>query len=201
MRSWLIIAALALSLFAGCKKRQAPPPTPVTLPPPIVPSQEPVVVAPSVKPAAPGVPTQAPPPEIVPAKPGPLGPPPAPAAKPVRRVRTPRRPPPAPVSPAPPPPQEKPESPPSRPPQLGELLDQTAAGRYRQQYETSLASARESLESVAARELNPAQANTAARIRSFIQESEKLHETDIRSAAQLASRAASLGRDLVSSLK
>ncbi|MBA3976469.1 MAG: hypothetical protein C0504_19855, partial [Candidatus Solibacter sp.] len=95
---------------------------------------------------------------------------------------------------------QKPESPPARPPQLGELLDQSQTGRYRQLYESSLASARASLETAAGRALNRSQSTTAARIRGFIQESEKLLQSDIRAAAELAGRAASLGRDLVSSL-
>lgn len=201
MRHWLIIAAIALSLLAGCRKKQPHPSPPVTLPPPIVPSQTPVVEPPTVKPAPPAVPSEKPPPEIVPEKPEKIAPPPAPARKPARRSRTPRRTQPAPPATPPAAQSEKPEIPAGRPPQLGELLDETVSGRYRQQYESSLVSARAALETAASRTLDRSQSTAAARIRSFIMEAEKLHKTDVRAAAQLASRAASLGRDLVNSLK
>lgn len=201
MRRWLIIAAITVSLLAGCRKKQAPPPPPVTLPPPIVPSQTPVVEPPAVRPVPPAIPEETPPTEMVPGKPERIAPPPAPPVKPARRVRTPRRAQPAPPATPPAPQPDKAETPPAKPPQLGELLGETETGRYRQQYESYSASARASLETIAGRTLNRSQADTAARVTSFVQEAQKLRETDIRAAAQLASRAASLGRDLVNSLK
>ena len=201
MKHWLVIAAVALSLLAGCKKKPPPAPPPVTLPPPIVPSQTPVVEAPPVKPAPPSVPGETPPAEIVPESPDKIAPPPATPKKPARRSRTVRRPQPAPPATTPAPQPGKAETPPAKPPQLGELLDETEAGRYRQQFESSLASARASIETASRSQLSRDQSVTAARIRSFIQESMKLRQSDIRAAAQLASRAASLGRDLVNSIK
>ena len=200
MRRWFIIAAVAVSLLAGCRKKQPPPPPPVTLPPPIVPSQTPVVEPPAVRPAPPSVPEQTPPAEIVPGTPERIAPPPAPPRRPARRPTTPRRAQSAPASTTPAPQPGKAEAPPAKPPQLGEILGETETGRYRQQYESSSAAARASLETVAGRTLSRSQAVTAARVRSFLQESEKLRETDIRAAAQLAARAASLARDLVNSL-
>jgi len=97
--------------------------------------------------------------------------------------------------------EEKAETPPAKPPQLGELLGEGQRERYQQQYEASLASARGSLAFAEGRDLSRSQADTAARVRGFIQEAEKLRSSDIRTALQLAQRAASLGRDLQNSLR
>ncbi len=202
MRRTLVFVLLLLALPGGCRKKQAPAGPPVTLPPPIQPRQTPVVEAPSVQPVEPAVPRQAPPEEIVPLKPEEIAPPPAPKKPPVRRTRTPRRNQPAPPPAAPAPvPAEKVETPPSKPPQLGELLDEGQRERYRQQYDASLGSARASLAAAEGRDLNRSQADTAARVRGFIQEAEKIRSSDIRTAAQLALRASSLGRDLQNSLR
>jgi hypothetical protein len=209
----LLPLLLFIALLGGCRKKQPPPPPPpVTLPPPIQPSQTPVVEAPAVPPQTPAVPQQAPPSGIVTAKPGKIAPPPTPPKKqPAKPSRAQRRNPPqdkpaATTAAAPPaaPVQwaaEKPETPPAKQPQFGELLDDAQRGQYQQQYESSLAAARASLAAVAGGKLNPTQTDTAGRIRGFILEAEKLHASDIRTAAQLAARAASLARDLESSLK
>ncbi|HPT27900.1 MAG TPA: hypothetical protein PLZ95_15895, partial [Bryobacteraceae bacterium] len=99
------------------------------------------------------------------------------------------------------PPPEKTDTPPAKPPQFGELLDEGQRDQYKQQYESSLSSARASLAAVSGAKLNGAQADTAERVRGFILEAEKIHSADIRTAAQLAQRAASLGRDLQNSVK
>ncbi len=202
MRRTLVFGLLLLALLAGCKKKQPPMGPPVTLPPPIQPRQTPVVEAPSVQPQAPAVPHQAPPEEIVPVEPEEIAPPPAPKKQPVRRTRAPRQNQPVQPPPAPAPArEEKAETPPAKPPQLGELLGEGQRERYQQQYEASLASARGSLAVAEGRDLSRSQADTAARVRGFIQEAEKLRSSDIRTALQLAQRAASLGRDLQNSLR
>lgn len=201
MRRTLLLGLLLLALLGGCRKKQTPTAPPVTLPPPIQPRQTPVVEAPKVQPQTPSVPQQAPPEEIVPTEPEEIAPPPAPAKQPARKARTPRRN--QPAAPAPPAvPEEKTETPPpAKPPQLGELLDEEQRELYQQQYAASLASARAALAAIEGRNLSPAQADAAARVRGFIQEAEKMKASDIRTAAQLALRASSLGRDLQNSLK
>jgi hypothetical protein len=147
------------------------------------------------------VPQQAPPEEIVPPKPEEIAPPPAPTKKPARKARTPRRNQPAAQAPAVVPEEKTETPPPVKAPQLGELLGEEQRERYLQQYAASLGSARAALASIEGRSLSRSQADAAARVRGFIQEAEKLKASDIRTAAQLALRASSLGRDLQSSLK
>lgn len=194
---------MLVALLGGCKKKQPPMGPPVTLPPPIQPRQTPVVEAPSVQPPVPAVPQQSPPPDVVPLKPEEIAPPPAPAKQPVRRTRVPRRIQPAAPAAAAAAPEEKTDTPPppAKPPQLGELLGEGQRERYQQECDAALGSARTALGAADGRNLNRSQADTLARIRGFIEEAEKIRSSDIRTAVQLAQRAASLGRDLQNSLR
>jgi hypothetical protein len=206
MKRALLVVLLLLTLLGGCRKKQpAPPLPPVTLPPPIEPSKTPVVEAPAVQPQAPAVPLKTPPEEIVPQEPGKISPPPAPAAKPQPRSRSPRRSQPATQAATPSTtPAEKSAANPApataKVPQFGELLDDNQRNQYQQQYESAIAAARSSLAAISGVQLTRAQTNTAERVRGFIAEAEKMQSADIRTAAQLALRAASLGRDLRSSI-
>jgi hypothetical protein len=91
--------------------------------------------------------------------------------------------------------------PPAKLPQLGELLGEEQREHYQQQYAASLISARTALAALEGRNLSRSQEDAAARVRGFIQEAEKMKASDIRTAAQLALRASSLGRDLQNSLR
>ena len=213
----ILIAALATVLLAGagCKKKQPAPAPPVTLPPPIQQSTKPVVVAPNVEAAPAAVPKQTPPTDIVSPKPNVAPPPETPAKKPAAKPKTTRRgsartaPPQAPpvketpqaVPPQAPPVKETPPAAEAKPPQLGELLDETQRAAYAQQYDESIALAKKSLAAASGSKLNAAQSDAVQRIEGFIKEAEQFRATDIRTASQLAARAASLGRDLQSSLR
>jgi len=195
-RTSLQVLCICAVLVTGCKKRQQPPPgPPPPLPAPVI-SNEPVVEPPKVESQRPGLPQVEPPHEATPQSNIPP-PPEPPKPQPRRAVR------PAPAKPAPeaPPPQVESQPQPESPaPQLGELLGEGQKESYQRNLQASISEAREVLDAAAKRRLSPAQTDTVTRIRSFLKEADSLRETDLRTAVQLAQRAALLARDLRESL-
>jgi hypothetical protein len=207
MRKLLLPLLLSLVLLTGCPFQRKPQPGPTPqLPPPRDPVVTPPIQVPEVKTEE--EPLEQSPPEV--STPKIVTPP----AQPVKVEEPPprRRPRPAAVKPAPepaPPPAPTPAAPseapssgtPAQAPQLGEVLGDDQRAAYTAQITGALASARQSLESLRGKNLNKAQQDDAARVRGFISQAEALKLSDLRSAAQLARRAALLAEDLASSVQ
>jgi hypothetical protein len=87
------------------------------------------------------------------------------------------------------------------PPQLGELITPAQQTEMNRTIELSMGSARAVLTRLRGRQLTPDQAETAARIRTFVDQAEQARKTDLRSAVQLARRAEVLARDLEVSIR
>jgi hypothetical protein len=187
-------------------------------PAPKKPSKPPVLEAPSTEPAKPGtakVPDVKKPPVVVETPPQELPPPPQPPKpepkKPVKSVRK-TAPKPAPTAPpavtpaqGPPaapaevtPPTPAPETPPAvDAPKLGEVLTPEQRTQVQTDFELSRTEARKALTQVDAHKLNREQSETAARARNFLAQAERLQESDLRTAAQLARRAQLLAQDIL----
>lgn len=196
-RSALAAALCAVVLIGpACRKRApaAPPPPAFQPPPPItpapVPMEEPAAVekqqtpAELPKPPVPSVTEQLPPPPR-PARPRRPAPRPAPA-KPEE------------AAPAPQPAETAPAAP---RPRLGEVLPGDAAAQYARQLEADMAAARQVLNALRGRRLSREQTDLANRIRTFLQQAERIRPRDLAAAAELGRRAALLAQELQRTLR
>lgn len=147
---------------------------------------------PGVEPPAPGLPEEAPPgtpeEEL----------PPAPQPEPQRRRRISRPAPAAPVSAPKPAPVEEPAGP---APQLGEVITPEQRSELRRVFDEASSQAKQSLGKLEGRTLSGERAESVARVRAFLAQAESLLESDLRSAAELARRAALLARDLAGAVR
>jgi hypothetical protein len=192
-REWTqAMLAVALSgMLGGCSLRKKPvPPAPPPLPPAIQPAPPEPVQPPGIEPRAGSLPeAEAPGTTEAALPPAPESP--APTKRPPQR--------PAPARPAP----VEVEAPkaPEPAPQLGEVLTVDRRAELARDFQTAAGEARQDLARLSGLRLSSAQAQSAARIRAFLTQAEGLVETDPRSAAELARRAALLARDLVKSIR
>ena len=174
------------------------------------PTKPPVLEAPSVEIAKPGVakvPEVKQPPVVVEAQPQEVPPPPEPPkAAPKKPARAARKSPgkqpatPAATAPATVPAESVPAPDlgiPADAPKLGEVISPEQRTQVQMAFEISRAEARKALTQLDARKLNHEQSETAARARNFLSQAERLQETDLRTAAQLARRAQLLALDLL----
>ena len=201
-----LILLVALSFGAsGCtwlkRKKPQPAPAPVSAPPVTLPKpaepKPPELPPPQVpQPVPHPVPEETPPVVVLPP------PPHAPKQAPQKRRTPPRKtaapkpePQEAPAEPAPP------QQPVPTPTKLGEMLSPEQAQQYEAALEQDLASARAALAELERRQLNEDQREAMSRVRSFVQQAEEARQSDLRTAAQLARRAALLGKDLLASTK
>jgi hypothetical protein len=196
-REWTqAMLAVALSgMLGGCSLRKKPvPPAPPPLPPAIQPAPPEPVQPPGIDPRVGSLPEE----EAPGMAEAPLPPAPKPPAPPKRRSRRPA----AVARPAPAEPAEVEAPKTSEPsPQLGEVLTVDRRAELAQSFQTAASEARQDLARLTGRQLSSAQAQSAARIRGFLAQAEGMVETDPRSAAELARRAALLARDLVQSIR
>lgn len=197
MMNWKILALVVVlsGTLSGClfrKKPVTPPPPPPPLPAPIQPAPPDPMPPPRVEPPAPGLPEELPPgtpeEEL----------PPAPKPEPQRRRRN--------VRPAPAAPVNAPKSAPAEEPaapalQLGEVMTPEQRAELRRAFDEGSAQARQLLGKLEGRALTAEQADSAARVKSFLSQAESLLEADPRSAAELARRAALLARDLAGGIR
>lgn len=195
-REWTqaMLAVALTGMLGGCSMRKKPvPAAPPPLPPAIQPAPPEPVQPPEIEPRVDELPVKEAPGTLE----APLPPAPKPPAPPKRRPRRPAAARPAPVEPA-----EAEAAKPSEPaPQLGEVLTVDRRAELAQTFQTSAQEARQDLARLSGRRLSNAQAQSAARIRGFLVQAEGMVETDPRSAAELARRAALLARDLVKSIR
>jgi len=189
-----LVLAIALCLGAGgCSLFKKAPPkisAPVSAPPPAVQPVAPPEVQPAPPPAVEPDPLpleSAPKPTAVAPEPAP----PVPAPKPTVR-RNPA---------APPPPPPPPAATPVAPPPLGEIISPSQRRQYESDFSQGVARANAALKQASARTLNAAQHETAARIRTFLNQASAMRDNDISTALQLVRRADLLGQELLSSLK
>jgi outer membrane biosynthesis protein TonB len=195
-----LAAVLALGLFAGgCrfgrKPKAAPPPAP---PPVVAPKAEPSVVEPPPVETARPVPPQAVPAPVPPV----IAPVPQPPAEPKPVRRRPRATPARKPAPAPAVAPESPAAPePQAPPGLGEVLSPEQRRQFDAALDADAAAIRRVLASIQRRTLTRDQTETAARIRSFLAQSEDLRRADLPAAAALARRGTLLARDLEAGLR
>lgn len=125
--------------------------------------------------------------------------PPAPKPEPQPRRRNSR---PAPASAPVNTPKAAPAEEPAAPaPQLGEVMTPGQRAELRRAFDEASAQARQSLSKLEGRALTAEQAESAARVKSFLSQAESLLEADLRSAAELARRAALLARDLAGAIR
>jgi hypothetical protein len=201
MRRTLAVCALAVCVgISGCRKKQ-PPPAPTTLP---VPAPRKAAKPPVLEPPSPDlskpapVPEEKKPPLPVATQPEPQAPPPVPETKPApRRARPAGKPKPVATPPSEVPAAQPPAEPQVEAPKLGEVLTPEQRQQTAQAFEASRTEALQALTLLDKRKLNKEQAETAARARSFLAQAERLQETDLRTAAQLARRALLLTQDLL----
>jgi hypothetical protein len=207
-RPWLLCVVLGLSGVACHKAPPPPAPRPAVIPAPKKPAKPPVLEPPPATEVAKPLPVpdekQPPLPTVVQAEPEP---PPAPAPKPTQRKTKPvAKPKPAPAAAEPPvapqtaPPAVIPE-PAAEAPKLGEVMSEQQRQETLQSYEASRAEARQALEQLSKRKLNREQLDTMARSQNFLAQAERLLPEDLRTAAQLARRAALLAGDLLKELQ
>jgi type IV secretory pathway VirB10-like protein len=214
MKARILAAMMGVALVggaAGCswfkRKKPQPPPAPTQAPAP-APEPAKVVAPPTEQPK----PTELPMPvgvDLPPKLPAGEGPeivqPKTPEApKPAEKKQTTRRRRRAPPKPAPEKSEatvEVPAPAPGSAPTLGEMLPAEEAREYERSITADLESARRALAAAANRTLNRDQTETVERMKSFVDQAEETRRGDLRTAAQLAHRAALLGKDLLESLQ
>lgn len=203
MKRELLTAALACALAtSGCfwkRKAQpapAPPvkPAPQPLPTP-APKPKPVVKEPEVTLPSPPQPE----PTVIRPQLPPKAEPPAEKPKPAPRARrtTPAKPKAeTPPVEAPPKPEPAAEAAGAPEPRLGEVLPDDKRQELLRNVEGMSGEARRVLGALEQRRLTKAQAETAARIRNFLQQADTAKGTDLTAALEFARRASALARDL-----
>ncbi|MBI4873712.1 MAG: hypothetical protein HY822_03655 [Acidobacteria bacterium] len=188
-----LVAGMAL-LSSGCslfrRKPKALPPAP---PPAAVSVPQPELSAPP--PPLPEPPAQAPPAGLPPGPPAPIATPAPKSAPPLKtRRRAPRAPKPVPAETTPSPAAPVPPPPPA--PRLGEVLSAERRSEMNAQLDASVAAARRILGALSGRSLTPAQSQTAARARAFLDQALGLRAADLGTAVELSRRALLLAQDL-----
>ncbi len=187
----LLVLILAALLATGCSKKQKAPPAP---PPPAQQPAPPDLIDP---------PTQTKPRPTVPEEPIPevqepqAAPPPKGPERPTRPSR--RRP----VQTAPKPEQSEPEPQENiqKAPQLAVALSEKERAFYENSFSTMAAETRKAIEEASTRDLAPAQKDDLGRIRGLLAQAEQSRESDIRTSARLAQRAALLSRELLKTIR
>ncbi len=195
-----VVLALVLLLAPSCrpfwkKKAQQLPPTPI---PPAQKSKREKVEAPvPPKIDAPAQPNaQTPPPALeAQSPPEPEPPPPPRRAKRTRRARQPAV---AEEQTASAPPAET--VPPAPQPRLGEILSPEELREHVESFDRSLRETRGMLAQIIKYRLTAEQAQTAARIQTFLRQAEETRRPDLVAAVNLARRAELLAKDLLSQL-
>ena len=184
----LVFFSSGCSIFRRKRAAPSPPPPPVAAPIPEPKASAPIVSAPKVSPPA----LETPPQDVQVAPPPP---PPPETPKPKPRRRFPRRP----VESVPQPKPEVPAQPPAAMPRLGEVLTAKQRQELAAQLDGNVAEASRILAALAGRTPTREQYETAARVRSFIQQALDMKNSDIGTAVELSRRALLLARDLAAS--
>lgn len=194
----LLLIIPGLLLLGGCHRNKPKPGPPLVLPPAKPSTAPPPVIEPPKVETPAGTPTQQPPADVqnqTQLPPAPEPPKPRPTRRRGRTIQAakPVTPPATPAQPA----EEAKQS----TPQLGEMLSADQQKLYNRQYEVAVAESRQALSRMEGKALSKEQADSAGRIRAFLEQAETARGTDLRNAVQLAQRAMLLARDLVSTLQ
>jgi len=95
----------------------------------------------------------------------------------------------------------QPTQPPADAPRLGDVLTPVQEQQYNRAIDQSLGRARDSLGSIANRQLTKDQQAVVAQIQSFVQQAQAMRKSSLPAARSLAERAEVLARDLAGSLR